>query len=110
MVDLTDTEPVTLKQANKYIQNKFPGMSFTESGEDIRGETLDHLIVKNNPELSVYSIAEQWGSISEQYNTKSEFVVNMFNEVLSEEIISKLPESERDTLIQVHVGAIEEEL
>lgn len=111
MIDLTTLDPVTVEQANSYIKNEFrSSMNFEDSGKDIRGQTLDVLIIENNPELRIESIASEWDTLSESYSTKTEFALEMYKNGLSSELREKIPESERDTFIQVQSKAIEEDM
>lgn len=112
MIDVTDLEPVTLEQANEYIRDTFNSFteSFEEASEDQRSEAIDTLIMENNPEVKISNIADNWDTLSTEYSTKTEFVIEMFKNGFSEELRSKIPEEERDMFIQIHVQSIEEEL
>lgn len=109
MVDLNSVEPVTVEEANKYIRDNFSdSRSIGETDEDIRGEVLDQLFSKKNPELELSTIGENWDSLSDSYGSKSEFFVEAFNQVFTEKLREKIPESERDTFIKIHVTSLED--
>ena len=110
-MDISSLTTITEQDANEYITENFTAVtSFTEAGSDIRGEAIDTLLTKKNPELNFDTLAENWDSISESYETKAEFWVAVFTNVFTEELRSQIPESERDTFISVHVSALEDEI
>lgn len=77
--------------------------------EDILFEAFSERAITQNPNYQIRKLADRWeNEYKDTSISKYEFTVQVFNELISEEVYTKLTHREKDTWIQATVQGISE--
>lgn len=99
---------VTVSDLREYISEKNSHFTEDDSLEEIHQDWFNEAL--DTEFFSGDELADMWNDQENEYATRSEFVADMFQEHVSDEVIDLMPHEQRDLFVKIHVGILSDRL